>query len=134
MGPVRIQLSRAKGFRLQETSLAINGLPCVKVDRSTRFGNRYRVWQQGRRISDGALTWVGCHDWETNYPTFGTKRDAAERAVQGFRQDFESGRLKFDIEDLRGSNIGCWCGLDMPCHGDVLLELANVRPSNREGE
>ena len=27
--------------------------------------------------------------------------------------------------DLRGRDLGCWCPLDMPCHADVLLELAN---------
>jgi hypothetical protein len=31
--PQRIQLSRAKGFRLQQVSMALNGLPAVKVDR-----------------------------------------------------------------------------------------------------
>jgi hypothetical protein len=41
--PVRIQLSRAPGFRLQEHSRALNGLPAAKVDRTTRFGNPYRV-------------------------------------------------------------------------------------------
>jgi hypothetical protein len=25
---------------------------------------------------------------------------------------------------LRGKNLVCWCPLDMPCHADVLLELA----------
>lgn len=39
--PVRIQLSRQRGFRLQEVSLALNGLPAVKVDRTTQWGNPY---------------------------------------------------------------------------------------------
>lgn len=26
---------------------------------------------------------------------------------------------------LRGKHLACWCGLDMDCHGDVLLEIAN---------
>ena len=46
--PVRIQLSRAKGFRLQEVSRAINGLEAVKVDRSTRWGNPITVAESGR--------------------------------------------------------------------------------------
>ena len=28
-------------------------------------------------------------------------------------------------EELRGKNLGCWCPLDGPCHGDVLFEIAN---------
>ena len=37
--PVRLQLSRKKGFNLQRVSCAVNGLPAVKVDRATRWGN-----------------------------------------------------------------------------------------------
>ncbi|WP_382307315.1 DUF4326 domain-containing protein [Herbiconiux sp. UC225_62] len=28
-------------------------------------------------------------------------------------------------ETLAGHDLACWCGLDMPCHGDPLLEIAN---------
>lgn len=31
------------------------------------------------------------------------------------------------LEELRGKNLACWCPLDQPCHGDVLLELANSK-------
>lgn len=27
--------------------------------------------------------------------------------------------------DLAGRNLACWCRLGEPCHGDVLLKLAN---------
>lgn len=27
--------------------------------------------------------------------------------------------------ELAGRDLACWCPLDQPCHGDVLLELAN---------
>ena len=29
-----------------------------------------------------------------------------------------------DVEELRGKDLVCWCA-PLPCHGDVLLELAN---------
>ena len=32
--------------------------------------------------------------------------------------------LILDIEELRGKDLVCWCG-PLPCHADVLLELAN---------
>jgi hypothetical protein len=41
--PLRLQLLRRKGYSLQAASRAANGLPAVKVDRSTRRGNPYRV-------------------------------------------------------------------------------------------
>jgi hypothetical protein len=34
-----------------------------------------------------------------------------------------------EIEELRGKNLACWCPLDQPCHADLLLALANRRPS-----
>ena len=30
-----------------------------------------------------------------------------------------------DFSELRGKNVACWCRLDQPCHGDVILERAN---------
>jgi hypothetical protein len=27
---------------------------------------------------------------------------------------------------LRGKDLACWCPPDLPCHADVLLDLANV--------
>jgi hypothetical protein len=27
--------------------------------------------------------------------------------------------------ELAGRDLACWCPLDEPCHGDVLLEVAN---------
>ena len=39
--PVRVQLSRRKGFRLDEA--AGNGLPTVKVDRTTKWGNPFTL-------------------------------------------------------------------------------------------
>ena len=31
----------------------------------------------------------------------------------------------WDVTELRGKNLACWCSLDQECHADVLLELAN---------
>lgn len=30
-----------------------------------------------------------------------------------------------DVGELRGKVLGCWCA-PLPCHGDVLAELANA--------
>ena len=32
--------------------------------------------------------------------------------------------LILDIGELRGKDLVCWCS-PLPCHGDILLELAN---------
>lgn len=31
---------------------------------------------------------------------------------------------KLDLDELRGKDLVCWCA-PLPCHADVLLELAN---------
>ena len=28
-------------------------------------------------------------------------------------------------QELRGKDLACWCPVGQPCHGDVLLEVAN---------
>jgi hypothetical protein len=33
--------------------------------------------------------------------------------------------LRVHLHELHGKNLACWCGLDEPCHADVLLELVN---------
>lgn len=30
--------------------------------------------------------------------------------------------------ELRGKDIACWCRAEELCHGDVLLEIANMEP------
>lgn len=95
--PHRIQISRAKGWRMPEKT--------VKVTRPGRWGNRYRI---------GGPVW--------RERGFGKVRDAAE-AVDLFRR--RQAPHMTDIAQLRGKNLACWCPLDQPCHADVLLELAN---------
>ena len=34
----------------------------------------------------------------------------------------EGDPVKYNLEELRGKNLGCWCHPES-CHGDVLLEL-----------
>ena len=31
---------------------------------------------------------------------------------------------KLDLSELRGKDLVCWCA-PLPCHADILLELAN---------
>lgn len=32
---------------------------------------------------------------------------------------------KLNVRKLRGKDLMCWCGKRVPCHADVLIELAN---------
>jgi hypothetical protein len=33
---------------------------------------------------------------------------------------------KWNLNELKGKNLACWCALDKPCHADVLLKLLNA--------
>ena len=113
--PVRLRLSRAKGFDLQAHSLATNGLPAFNVARPSIFGNPFKVGQDGTRAE--------CVDW------FDAMLDGMIRITgtddpedQAIRQAAIIGT----IGKLTGKNLACWCALDgKPCHADTLLQLAN---------
>jgi len=50
-----------------------------------------------------------------------------EEVIEKFRDYIlSSPHLMADIHELRGAVLGCWCA-PLQCHGDVLLELANVQ-------
>ncbi len=104
--PERIQLSRAKGWRMPPNT--------VKVDRSTRYGNPFRV----AAFTDAAATVLLFRTWMTS----------AER------EPLDTGEVQPDLAPLRGQNLACWCKPGTPCHADVLLELANATPQDRSSE
>lgn len=98
--PRGIQLKRTAGWNLQAISKDLNGLEATKVDRTSRWGNPYRVDNQQTRA----------------------------QSVAAFRHTLEGWhRLKLEeyLEPLRGRNLACWCPPGAPCHREVLLELAN---------
>jgi Domain of unknown function (DUF4326) len=86
--PNRIQLRRIKGWRMPPNT--------KKVDRSTKWGNEFKVGDPG--VPDRAT------------------------AKRLFRKALLAGKLKFSVADVQrelgGWNLAC-------CHADVLLELAN---------
>lgn len=141
--PVRIQLRRTRGWRLQPTSLAINGLDAVKIDRTTKWGNPFVVANVGMSDSgdiddDGQPIMVGpwcCREkdapeWAGGW-YFPTKREALVKAIELYRVRLARDQWLQDgaLEELRWKNLACWCaeGEGEPCHGDVLIEFANRR-------
>lgn len=118
--PVRLQLSRRKGFDLQAVSLATNGLPAVNVARPSMWGNPYLV------INEDAQSAVDLFRKLFEKPP-SRFRHILLRISSG-RPGFGEGALldmKLALPSLRGKNLACWCRPDQPCHADVLLKLAN---------
>lgn len=128
IAPSRIQLSRAKGWRMPEDT--------VKVDRATKWGNPWRTWRDP--YAKGGARWMvsrGGEHYQVGEPN--TRYAAAALAVQLYREDLlRAGSHHHRLVDpvatrtdvmkaLRGKHLACWCKLGTPCHADVLLEIAN---------
>lgn len=131
--PRRIQLSRAKGWRLPPNT--------VKVDRTTRYGNPFRCSEHDpaceasielangmRQIVDDwwtAPVVVGLFErWVTGAPILDPSRLEARDLVRRSML-----RPVPDLSPLRGKNLACWCKPWNSCHADVLLRLANEDPA-----
>lgn len=107
--PKRIQLRRAKGWRMPEGA--------VKVDRTTRFGNPFVV--SVRRDMGRAESVRLYRLLLGGYICLSCKINPVELRDRGRW-------IREHLEELRGKDLACWCPLDgHPCHADVLLELAN---------
>ncbi len=119
--PERIQLSRAKGWRMPENT--------VNVARPGKWGNPFRVGghflvgDPGAAQVHPAFRMAWCESTNPD-PKFTMIADNA-MAVDFFRRLMASGFHK-DLSALRGKNLACWCKLHEPCHADVLLKLANA--------
>jgi hypothetical protein len=134
--PVRLQLSRWKGFDLQAISRATNGLPARRVDRSTVFGNISTCTRPHHCALRPCKCCPGDNDGWCCVLAF---REYIESGIEGrpsrtglFRYALDASfgypmrqTLIIRLPELRGCNLACWCKPSDPCHADVLLELAN---------
>lgn len=106
MNPIRIQLSRRKGWRIPGNT--------VKVDRSTKWGNPFITGKHGTReycvqlyryLIGGGLICLG------------TANVVEQQAALAHVGDH--------YKELIGKNLACWCPPGADCHADVLLEIVN---------
>lgn len=113
--PVRVQRRRTRGWQAPAGA--------VYVGRPTRWENPFLTRKRGRRwivtTRDGKLV-IAAAD----------RREAHAIAVRLYRRALAEGpaggALREEIrEALAGRDLMCWCPTDLPCHADVLLEIAN---------
>jgi hypothetical protein len=105
--PRRIQLRRSRGWR--------KPVGTIVVARPGRWGNPFPVDASGRLPNSA--------------------RDRRE-SVERFRAALAGGTVDYPstqeiVTALAGHDLACWCplldgdGRPVPCHADVLLEIAN---------
>jgi len=105
MQPTRIQLRRTKDWRMPPNT--------IKIDRTTKWGNPFKIGAiqphplTSRPILVADLaTALSLH---RAYLLRGKGRAIAKAAAH----------------ELRSKNLACWCKPGGPCHGDLLLKIAN---------
>lgn len=47
-----------------------------------------------------------------------------EQVIEKYRHTLTPAQVEAARRELRGKNLVCWCA-PLPCHADVLLEIAN---------
>ena len=100
----RIQRRRCRGWRMPADA--------VYVGRPTRWGNPFPVDQYGR---GGAI--ARYREWITT---------GTDRLPIGSRgRCLDPVRCRAELPTLRGRDLACSCAPGLPCHADVLIELAN---------
>jgi len=100
MKPIRIQRQRTKGWKMPPNT--------VYVGRPTKWGNPHRIGRDG------------------------TALECVEKYRRTIDGNIWTTPNRHDIRLLlRGRNLACWCplvdkdGNHVPCHADILLEIAN---------
>jgi hypothetical protein len=96
--PTRVQLSRAKGWRMPPNA--------VRVARPSKWGNPFKV----RPDYSAFLATLAYREW----------------ILGGIEVEGRTPPSIEEIRrELGGKDLACWCRLDERCHSDVLIELAN---------
>jgi hypothetical protein len=120
--PRRVQLRRQKGWRMPA-----NG---VKVDRSTIFGNPFPmdVYSRAEAVSMFRRWLTGQMSPREMSQCSRSDRWAARHVPLVTVREW----LLNNLPRLRDKHLACWCPLTdkdgdpVPCHADVLIELANL--------
>lgn len=117
--PVRIQLSRRKGWRMPPNT--------VKVDRSTKWGNPFVIHSDKGPSGDyfPADPATAVYMFRNMLKTESSWSPVPVPLWPKGKVPAQWTTLDDVKRELRGKNLACWCPLDQPCHADVLLEIAN---------
>lgn len=128
MSPVRIQRQRTRGWRKPPEA--------VVVTRPSPWGNPFPVMS-----GDGEL-----------FPRADAVRMYRELVLDGitcfrsgdhehtFRRSDRPGHPlhvpTVDVirRELAGRDLVCWCALDVDCHADFLLDIANTADTHQDGD
>lgn len=126
-GPKRIQMSRQRPWRAASPAAVI-------VARPSKWGNPFAARIPHGEVLQGRETRAVLVEQYRRWLVDGA---SADEAVASFPLLTPQGNLwvarmplvsRPTLREIRaelaGRDLACWCPLDSPCHGDVLLALA----------
>ncbi|RVJ75109.1 DUF4326 domain-containing protein [Sinorhizobium medicae] len=118
--PVRLQLSRRRGFDLQALSTSANGREAVHDGRPGPWCNPFVVGKYG----------------DAGYCVDLYRALLAERLRVGADPEVEAlvrtRRFVAEyVDELRGKNLACWCRPGAPCRADVIIAVGNRDEAGR---
>ncbi len=119
----RVQRKRTKGFKLPENTKCVN--------RGTKWGNPIKldgdmiyIDASYRRTILDPWVYVCQGDIYTVINLYCGLWDGSRIINADFRH-WNKKFQKLNLSELKGKNLACFCPEGSPCHGDVLLKLAN---------
>lgn len=135
IAPVRVQRKRTAGWKKPEGAVYVGrgtrwGNPCTQIRTPALDGSEWE--REGRSGKTSGQQHAFVHPDKT--VTWHLVKDATrEQAVAMYRRWFRQrpSLVEAARSELRGRDLMCWCplvdadGKPVPCHADVLLELAN---------
>lgn len=110
---LQVQRRRSRGWRMPEGA--------IYVGRPTKWGNPYEVYYLGKK------QWLVFSPDGSYRHIYNNEHAAREQAILLYRIMMER-VIKDDphaLDELKGHPLACWCAKGLPCHRDVLIELAN---------
>ena len=124
--PTRVQRKRTKGWRMGDA---------VYVGRGSKWGNQITF----RRVPGGKYEICEIYQGELiseGLPLADSAEEARRRVVDFYTGLMDNAMPQTHAKikaELAGKNLACWCpladaqGNHVPCHADVLLEIANQK-------
>jgi hypothetical protein len=124
--PVRIQRKRTKGWKMPPNT--------VYVGRPSQWGNPIDWRECQSEYGCSEIQAKQCvKDLYHSLAVFALSDGGNANSKAQFANFAHTQRhIRANLAFLRGKNLACFCGLDQPCHADVLLELANPTPASTE--
>lgn len=118
MQPIRIQRKRIKGWAKPENT--------INITRPGKWGNPFPVGKYLNAWGKAFVATIISKEPDNIREIYNSgileQRITLEKSLEWFELYLNSEYFKYNIEDLRGRNLMCFCPLDHKCHGDIYFK------------